>query len=379
MRNKIYYSGFYDIEGSNRMYATPAVVKMNYIIDALNQAGYDVCILSPSFILKNNGYISEKGGYKNINEYTRLWLPPSIGLKTKIGKYLSAIIAFVFWFNKIIKLNRNDTLIVYHTPAFSIPIRIAKRLKKFKLILEVEEIYTYAFSRNVSRLKNELNLIHAADRYILVNDLLCDLLKIDSKKAIVCYGPYNMNVNADALYFKDNKIHIVYAGSFSKIKGGAYIAIEAAQFLSNKYVIHILGFGTNNEIEDVKHIISKINNISKCKVIYEGKKPEDDYHSFMKGCEIGLNPQRWGDYMLYAFPSKVLAYLNLGLNVITSPLEILKVSKLNDYLHYIENESPESLAEKISSIKLIPKEKIQLIVTNLHNSFIQDLKKIIEK
>lgn len=379
MRNKIYYTGFYDIEGSHRMYATPAVVKMNYIVEALNQANYDVCIISPSFILRNNDFVLEKGGYKNINEHTRLWLPPSIGLKTKLGKYLSAIIAFVFWFIKIIKLNKNDLLIVYHTPLFSFPIRIAKRLKKFKLILEVEEIYTYAFSRNVKKLKNELILIHTADKYIVVNDLMCDLLKLDFKKAAVCYGPYNMRVSDNSLDFKDDKIHVVYAGSFSKIKGGVHTAIEAAQFLSDKYVIHILGFGTNNEIEDVKQIINKINNLSKCKVIYEGEKSGYEYHSFMKGCEIGLNPQNWGDYMLYAYPSKVLAYFNLGLNVITSPLVSLKMSKLNDYLHYTDDESAESLAKKILSIKLISKDKIRFIVNNLHDSFIEDLKKIIEK
>ncbi len=105
----------------------------------------------------------------------------------------------------------------------------------------------------------------------------------------------------------------------------------------------------------------------------------DDYHSFMKGCKIGLNPQIWGDYMLYAYPSKVLAYLNMGLNVITSPLESLKVSKLNDYLHYIDKESSESLAEKILSINLISREEIQSIITNLDNSFIQSIKRIIEK
>lgn len=378
MRNKIYYSGFYDIEGSNRMYATPAVVKMNYIIGALNQAGYEVCVLSPSFILKNNGYILEKGGYKNINDNTCLWLPPSIGLRTKLGKKISAFISLLFWFVKILKLSKHDTLIVYHTPIFSKPIRIAKRLKKFNLILEVEEIYTYAFSRNFKKLKGEISLINSADKYILVNDLMSGLLKINPKKSVVCYGPYNMNVNADALVFNDNKIHVVYAGSFSRTKGGVYLAIESAQFLPNKYVIHILGFGNNIEIEDVKCAILNINKMSKCKVIYEGKMTGDEYHSFMKGCKIGLNPQSWGDYMLYAYPSKVLAYLNLGLNVITSPLETLKVSKLNDCLHYIEKESSESLAEKILSIKLISKEEIQSIITNLDTTFIKSLKRIIE-
>jgi len=379
MKNIIYYTGFYDVEGSNRMYATPAVVKMNYIIDALNHAGYEVCVLSPSFLLKNNAYNLDKGGYKNINDYTRLWLPPSIGLRTKLGKIISAFISLLFWFVKLLKLRKDDTLIVYHTPIFSKPIRFAKRLKKFNLILEVEEIYTYAFSRDIKKLKGEISLINSADKYILVNDLMCGLLKINPKESVVCYGPYNMNDNVDAQDFNDNKIHIVYAGSFSRTKGGVYLAIEAAQFLPNKYVIHILGFGNNNEIEEVKRVITKINKMSKCKVIYEGKMSGDDYHSFMKGCKIGLNPQIWGDYMLYAYPSKVLAYLNMGLNVITSPLESLKVSKLNDYLHYIDKESSESLAEKILSINLISREEIQSIITNLDNSFIQSIKRIIEK
>lgn len=361
------------------MFAIPAVVKMNYIIDALNTSGYEVCVISPSFILKNKKYSFDKGGYKKINEFTKLWLPPSFGLKTKLGKYCSAFISLFFWFFKLLKLNNKDTLIVYHTPVLSLPIRLAKKIKNFNLIVEIEEIYTFAFDRSKKTLKKEMKLIKSTKKHIVVNDLISDLIGIDKSKTITCYGPYKINRNIIPKKFTDGKIHIVYAGSFSLSKGGVQNAINAARYLSTNYIMHILGFGTNNEIDEVKNLINEVNELKVCEVHYEGEKHGEEYQSFMKGCSIGLNPQKWGKYMLYAYPSKILVYLSLGLNVVTSPLKSLTLSSLNPYLNYFYEETPQAIAEAIMKAKIFPSDELQAVVSNLNNEFVNKLDKLIQK
>ncbi len=376
MKNKIFYAGFYDLNKSNRMFAIPAVAKMDYIINALNQSGYQVEIISPSFILESK-YQYQKGGEKRINSKTLLWLPPSFGMKTKTGKYFGALFSFFFWFSKLITLKNSDTLIVYHAPILSVPIKIAKRIKKFQLIIEVEEIYTYAFNRNIKGLKKEIDFIKSADKHILVNDLIADIINLNKQKCIVCYGPYKIDSEVEPKVFYDDKIHLVYAGSFSKTKGGVHNAVKAAEYLPDEYVMHILGFGEDDIVKELKYFIDEINKKSKCKIIFEGQKLGKEYYSFMKGCDIGLNPQKWGDYMNYAYPSKVLVYLNLGLNVVTSPLKTLKLSTINSYLNYIIEESPEALAEAILNSKIYSKGKLKDVVNNLNEEFVLKIDSLI--
>ena len=379
MRPKIYYFGTYDtISKYKRRCTTPAIVKMDYILFAINQAGFDVELISSSYIVEKK-WCFDKGGKKKLNDYTLLNLSPSFGYKTFFGKYLSIIFTIICFFFKLLKIKKQDILIAYHGVWYSTPILLAKKIKKFQLIVEVEEIYTHAFKRPIKGLKKELKFIKSADKYICVNDLICDFLNIDKDKSIVCYGSYIINRNVEPVKFKDAKIHIAYSGSFSKIKGGVYNAIETARYLSEDYVMHILGFGEKCDEEEVKSMIERVNQNSKCKVIFEGKKPKSDYDSFMKGCTLGLNPQIWGDYMLYAYPSKLLVYLSLGLNVVTSPLKTLKVSSVNPYFNYFEEESPQSIARAIIDTKIYSEEELTSVIEKLNEDFVKDLIRLISK
>jgi len=99
----------------------------------------------------------------------------------------------------------------------------------------------------------------------------------------------------------------------------------------------------------------------------------------MKGCTLGLNPQIWGDYMLYAYPSKLLVYLSLGLNVVTSPLKTLKVSSVNPYFNYFEEESPQSIARAIIDTKIYSEEELTSVIEKLNEDFVKDLIRLISK
>lgn len=377
-KDKVYYIGFYNNPESDRFTAVPAITKMNYIIDSLNQGGLNVDVISPSFINKNK-CLFEKGGFQKLNSMTRLWLPPSLSVNFKIGNYFFSRISFLIWFFKLFTLKSYDTVILYHSPVFSLPIRIVKKLIGFQLIIEIEEIYSYAFGRNNHILQKELRLIKSSNKQIIVNDLISNQMKLDRNNNIVCYGPYRINYNVEPIKFKDNKIHIIYAGSFSQLKGGVHHSIEAAKYLPVKYVMHILGFGTKEETLKVKEQIKLVNELDCCEVRFEGVKYGDELHSFMKGCTIGLNPQKWGDYMLYAFPSKVLVYFCMGLNVVTSPLKTLTSSTLSHYFNYFYQETPESIAKAIINAKLFHSDQLNEVITDLHNNFVQELVDLINK
>lgn len=380
MKDKIFYLGSYDTLDSKyrRRYAISAVNKMNYIISALNQAGYSVEIISPSYII-NDKLSFDKGYKKNINENTVLNISPSFTSNFSPIKYLGIAFTLFCVFLKLLKINSKQSLIVYHGLWYSKPVLWAKKIKGFELIVEVEEIYTYAFNRDVKGLKNEINFIKSADKHILVNDLICRELDLNKDKCVICYGSYDFKTEIEPKIFDDGKMHVVYAGSFSKHKGGVYNAIESALYLPKDFVLHILGFGVKDEVDNVISKIEEVNNITECRVIYEGLKIGEEYNSFMKGCSLGLNPQIWGDYMLYAFPSKVLSYMCLGLNVVTSPLKSLKVSSIDSYLNYFEENSPESLALTIQSANVYSHNELRILINNLNEDFVNSLRSLLNE
>lgn len=378
MNERIYYCGNYDISSSKykRSYSRAAIVKMDYIISALNRAGYNVELISASYITARTNCF-EKGSKIRINNNTNLYLPSSFSSQIKILRYTGIVFTAFCFFLNLLKIRKGDTLLMYHGDWYYKVITLARKIRKFQLIVDIEEVYTLAFGGSSKKLKREIKFINSSDKYIVVNDLIADKLSIDNKKHIICYGPYSICKRIDEIKFHDNKIHIVYAGSFSKYKGGAHNAIEAANFLNDSYVLHILGFGSKVEKVEIKKRIKEINLTSTCKISYEGEMIGDEFSSFMQGCSIGLNPQRWGDYMNYAFPSKVLSYLCFGLNVVTSPLMTLKASKINQIINYFQEESPQSIAQSILNANIYSREEIINIVKNLDKNFILDLKWLI--
>lgn len=379
-KERLFYIGFYGDEQSyseGRHVVPAGANKMDYIAYAMSEAGLNVEIISPAWLkydkIKGYKFIKQRriAVYENVNGI----LSPSFTLPFRALKLLTVLFSKLWLILYIIcNVRRHDKVVVYHSPFYLNCIYWLKRIIGFKLVLEVEEIYTYAFSLNHSYLKKELKLIRAADKYILVNDLIGEFFDINEADTIVCYGSYKISSANSAIKFNDSKIHLVYAGSLGKYKGGAQNAIQSAKYLSNKYAMHILGVAEGENRRRILNEIEEINSISDCKVKYEGCKLGDEYASFMQGCDIGLNPQTWGDYMLYAYPSKTLSYLCFRLNVVTSPLKTLKVSKLNDLFFYTEQDTPESIAQAIMQIDDFDKDRPVAKIVELHSEFIADLK-----
>lgn len=90
-----------------------------------------------------------------------------------------------------------------------------------------------------------------ADAFILSNDLLDGKINKYRKPSIVIYGTYKVEQKI-VEKFNDGKIHAIYAGTFDANKGGAQIAIQAAEYLPENYHIHICGFGTEQDTENIK-------------------------------------------------------------------------------------------------------------------------------
>ena len=284
----IKYIGFYNHHQSHidRICALSAINKMNYVINCLNDLEYSVDVISPSWLNTNVDRWFLPLSKERIENNTYIYAPSFI-TKIKPFLYLSILLSTIWLlFYLLFNCKKNEKIIVYHSLWIIIPIYIVKKIKKIKVILEVEEVYSDV-NVNSGTIKNlEKSFLEISDFYIFSNDLLKNTIdKI--KLSIVLYGTYNF-VHSKMESFNDGRIHLVYSGVIDSYKKGAFNALRCMKYLNDNYVLHILGFG---EIEKLKSEIEEHNKLYKSHIIYEGEKKGEEFLSFLGKCDIGLSTQ----------------------------------------------------------------------------------------
>ena len=267
---------------------------------------------------------------------------------------------------------------VYHSLSLIVPLLLAKKIKNFKIILEVEEIYTDVIDYGKKIRKLEFKMIKSAEKYIFPTELLNEKINKKNKPYCIIYGTYKVeddkNVN-----FQDDKIHIVYAGTFDPRKGGA-AAAEAAAYLDEKYHIHIIGFGSEDEKIYLQNLIKEVSKNTKCAVTYDGLYKGEEYIKFLQKCDIGLSTQTPNaEYNDTSFPSKVLSYMANGLRVVSIRIKALEKAEISDLLYYYDKDCPKEIASAIKNINLLDKYNSREKIRTLDRKFMQDIKKLMEK
>jgi len=372
---KIKYIGFYDVPNQeyNRASALPATNKMDYICDALNRAGFAVHLVSPSWF-DETAILAKfhKTETVVLHKNKKLTLVSSFGTTNKWTRNFKVIYSLLWLFFWILRnIRRNEKILVYHSPWLALPILLAKKIKGFHLVLEVEEIYSDVSSLHPFFDTLEKRIFENADSFLFSTEFLATKLS-NNKNYAILYGNYNV---PEKLAFPptDGKIHLLYAGIIDSHKAGAFNAIEAALFLNEYYVMHIIGFG---ETEKLQIRINEINLTSKCKVFFDGVKSGEEYIKFCQSCHIGLSTQKMdGSYLESSFPSKILSYLSMGLNVISCDIKCVTTSKISNLVNYY-NGSGEEIGLAIIKMDIKKPQHIKAEIEELDSQFLIKLKKI---
>ncbi len=373
---KIYYLGYYDIpenKAENRNVVLAATNKMAYIIEAIEKAGFCVEVISASQT-KNKQKYDGKVVPIGKQSYSRLF--KTIPWGNKFRRIISVLYSR-FQFNKYILKNitSKDTVIAYHSVPYAEFLVKAKKKIGFRLVLEVEEIYADVNGRESDR-KKEKKVIDVADAYIFPTKMLDEKLNTKLKPSVIIHGTYKVEPDRNTR-FNDDKIHIVYAGTFDPRKGGA-VAVATGEFLDERYHIHILGFGSKKDKESLLNEIQRVSNISKCKVTFDGLLSGEDYIKFIQSCHIGLSPQNpTASFNGTSFPSKILSYMANGLKVISVRLPAIENSVVGEYMYYFDEQTPENIAEAIKNIDWSKLYNSRDIISKLDNKFVLDIKNML--
>lgn len=361
----IYLGHYEDLGDAGKRHCSPAAInKMDYLRDVLINLGYPVEIVSlapsriPQYLKKERR--SLKGGGE-------LVLFTSLGhgnkLKNRMNEYF---IKFQAIFHLLKRIKRNDTVIVYHSLALISIVNIIHKLKKCTFIYDVGELYYTVVQKKEER---EMAFLKTADAYIFSTEFLNKKLNNSQKPYVLLHGSYRVAPIVGSKLFDDNKIHCVYAGTFD-IRKGVLLAIHSASFLDIRYHIHILGFGSDEEIENVKKMINDVSIHSDCKLSYEGVIHGEEYTRFLQSCQIGLSPQSPdAQFNEASFPSKTLSYLGNGLKVVSIRIPAIEQSNVGAFLFYYDKQTPEAFAKAIEAAARDMNCNGQVIVKNLDDDF----------
>lgn len=382
-KEEVKYVGFYNIHGSKskRIASLPGVKKMDYVSEAITRAGFSVNIISPSWMSKESTtyFESQRSEKKNID--LTVTFTPSWKHKTQLGRYLKILVSIIWlFFYLIFTTKKDEKVIVYHAQLLSLPIILAKKIKKFHLVLEVEEIYSEVWK--TSKLLNRMEelLLNNADSYIFVSDKLQKRFLYKNKESIVLYGAYERIDKFHNEVPKDNLTHIIYAGSIDLVKGGAFNAIKIIRELPNCYKLHLLGGGREEDIKLLEESIALINKEKKYDaIVYNGILRGAEFKDYLSKCDIALNPQNEGGYMNTAFPSKIITYLSHNLRVISTPIESIKMSKVSSYINFTESSNSGDFAKEIIELSLPVNKSDTNIIKKLDKEFVDYLKLLLQK
>lgn len=377
MNKSIKYFCHFDLQNNekyNRYYALSASQKIEYILDKMNFINFNVDVISLSTTRNNRRYPAQK---VKINENTTVSFFPTLKWGNKIRRFISRtymslnVIIYI-----IFKLRRYETVLLYHTLEYANIFYRLFKIKKINLILQLEELYQDVLVLDNGKVILENKMIALAKSFIISNELLSDC--IFGKPYVTLHGNYKPIDLYETKEYSKSQIHLVYAGTFMKEKGVERV-IMLANYLPSNYVIHIYGFGSHIEVNHIMRFIAQVNIKSKCKVAFEGIKTGNDFITEISKYDFGLSLQDINSsFNNTSFPSKILTYLRLGLNVISTEIESIRKSDLSDLIHFSQSEDSKDIAEFIMKVQPFTITKIFQKLDFLDEEFTKKLKRIID-
>lgn len=375
MENNINYLSFYSLNHEENSAA--ADTKVKYINKTIENIGFNVnlisanCGKSTKLVAGTNIRLSDKTKFISFKS-----LPYGNLLKRVMRRKFNE-----YQLKKYLKssLTKNDIIIIYHSLYYYKLYKWVKQKLKAKIILEIEEIYSDVGKVRFVTREKEVKSFSYADAYIFPTELLDKKINVENKPSTIIYGTYNDEKKCGQP-FNDGRIHVVYAGTFDPRKGGVQAAAAAAEFLNGNYHVHILGFGSEKDKEQLLKTIESVSKKTRCIVTFDGLKSGKEYIEFIQSCDIGLSTQNPdAEFNATSFPSKILSYMSNGLRVVSIRIPAIEQSAVGDYMYYYDKQTPKEIAKAIMQVDLNDGYNGRGIISELDEKFTKEIAELINE
>ncbi len=349
--------------------------KTDYIIDALNRCGYSVDIISHSSVTTPGFYFKGRTKKERFNTFRFFGCFGKSKIKVlEVLGWCFLDAKFFLWC--LFHLKKEEQIIVYHSLGYDSAFIKLARLKKLRIIGEIEEIYQDVHQPGATRAKNEYQFIEICDKYLFPNAILNERLNNNNRPYLVCHGIYKANEKVSEKYC-DGKIHLLYSGTFDSVKGGAVASVRMAEYLPKNYHLHITGFGDETA---VLLEMKRMKAVAKCEMTYHGYLDNEAFVKLMQSCSIGLCTQDPTSLLnLTSFPSKILNYIVNGLVVLSGRNRAIEESSISDVIYYYEDQSPKAMVDAVLLIDDIDPDKGKKRLKELDKGFIKSLRSLLDE
>jgi len=195
----LYYIGYYaDSQNKqNRKIVLSATNKMRYVFKVLTENNIDFQVVSSSMTTDKKYYsdsfeqVSEKMSFKQFKTF---------GRKNILTKLIDRYFSKIQLFNYLMKtVKKDDVLLVYHSPFFCKLIPLIKKIKKCKIILEVEEVYADV-NGNKNLREKELYICNNADAFLFPTKMLSDAVNPNNKPYLLIHGTYMVEDDRENIF-----------------------------------------------------------------------------------------------------------------------------------------------------------------------------------
>lgn len=374
---------FYDIpkyKNERRVSAPSAITVIDYMCNCCREFGERVEIISAAETRNEVGKYSFRS--EMISRGITLTQVKTKGHRNQLFRCIGKMRARLWLVYYLLKhTKKGETVFFWDSPVLYEPLflfRIFSRCKNVKILYFATEIFQEVLYLNPLKRWLEMYLFKSAEKLIVSTEMLNDIINKNNRPYIILNGIYNPIPDFNERFNDDYK-HVVYAGTINKKKGSGQ-AVSIAKFLDDSYRIHILGFGIEKEVKELKRNIEISNSVNNCKITYEGTLSGDAYNRFLQKCDIGLCSQNLNEkYNDSSFPSKIFTYLANGLRVVSVELKAVKTSGIGKLLYYSKSDNPKDIADVIKGMDFDSEYDSRLLLSELHKKFVKEFQKLIKK
>lgn len=346
------------------------VLKMKYVVEQMQACGVSPVIVSLAQQKKKGFSCSIK---KTLHGEVPLMYLAGFNGWGAFGRVLNNMIKLVgLFFLLVFRVRSTDKIVLYHNYPQTRFVAFIKPLLRAEVIIEVEELYGYSPTEDKPWVEKEIKAVKRMDAFICVNEGMPRQLGLQEGKYVVNYGAGVIPVRT-APRKTDGKIHVVYAGTIEGEKKGAATAVEAAKYLPDNYMMHIIGFGGDVHIQLLCQRIDEINkSLNRQAVIYDGCLSGKELDAYLFGCHIGISSNVMRpNFANNSFPSKVITYMCHDLSVVLGYAEAFYDVPMSEGWTFYHEFTPKMIADAIISARVVPEGYYQARIQNMNQELRQ--------
>ena len=245
-----------------------------------------------------------------------------------------------------------NVVVIYeiHTPLLLAAVSLRRKIKHINLIVPDLPQFMSGNKNKIYLLMKKIDAkiiercLAKVDSYSLLSEGMKELLPVEGKKWTLMEGIFQNSFTSDSIEKEPHKT-IMYAGGIHR-RRGTDLLVNAFRLIDDpNYRLWIRGDGDDKMRADLI-ALSKIDN----RIKYYEPMERSELLKMEQRATIMVNPTQPSlDFSKYFFPSKTMEYLASGTATVMFHLACMP-EEYDKYIFYVEEESAESLKNKIVEV-----------------------------